>query len=366
MYPLAWWVALAIPGLLGPLGLFGSPHAIAQAEPRPKIYYLIPTLIDEFQTESQRMIEGVFSALNYRVISIDAQGNPELQIRQLKKAADDHPVAIILNAVDSVSIAKALQDVKPKGVPVLVYDRMLSTEEAFDFASVSDAEEIGKMAARRTIELLGIQPGSSVPKTILQIVGDPGDSYSLRVLGGFRTTTNAYKNIRVITVPAMGWEPGNARKAAEDALRSNPRVDLIFCHSADLAAAVIPLFESKIRANQVMVMAITGAPVGLDNLSSGLQKFEIEQPLYAQVYGLALGLRAVIDVTAGRPGLKDGKCEFMGVPGSIEHGGRVLKLQGRPLNTDDLKGRANLGLWGDLARPIKSNEEISKLTCESR
>jgi ribose transport system substrate-binding protein len=287
-----------------------------------------------------------------------------VQIRQLKNAVDDNPAAIILNAVDSVSIAQALKDFGSKSVPVLVYDRMLSPEDAFDFASVSDAEEIGRMAAQKTIELLGAQLGSADHKSVLQIVGDPGDSYSLRVLRGFRTTIKAYTNINIITVPAMAWEPGNARKVAEQELKSNPKIDLVFCHSADLAAAVIPLVEPKIRANEVMVMAITGAPIGLYNLAQNLQKFEIEQPLYAQVYGLALGLRAVKNVKAGREGLKDGKCGIMGVSGIVEQGGRVLKLQGRPLDASDLKVRRKLELWGELARPIKSADEINKLACD--
>jgi uncharacterized protein YjbI with pentapeptide repeats len=115
--------------------------------------------------------------------------------------------------------------------------------------------------------------------------------------------------------------------------------------------------------------AITGAPVGIDLLAKGLESFEIEQPLYAQVYGLALGLQSVMDRKKGLPGLKDGSCKILGVAGTIESNGRVLTLEGRPLlpqHLRDDKHRAMLGLWGDLARPTMSANEIGALGCEGR
>jgi ABC-type sugar transport system substrate-binding protein len=313
------------------------------------------------------MIESIFGTLDYKVISVNADGDPQLQTRQLRSAANDNPAAIIVNAVDALSIGGALRAAQAKGIPILVYDRMLPIEEAFDFASVSNAEAIGKMAANQAIELLSRISGSPAPKTILQIVGDPGDTYSLRVLAGFQTTLRESKDINVITVPAMGWEPANAYMLAKEHLELHPA--LIFCHSSDLAAAIIPLVKPDIKANKIAVMAITGAPVGIDLLAKGLESFEIEQPLYAQVYGLALGLQSVMDRKKGLPGLKDGSCKILGVAGTIESNGRVLTLEGRPLlpqHLRDDKHRAMLGLWGDLARPTMSANEIGALGCEGR
>jgi ribose transport system substrate-binding protein len=301
-----------------------------RVEAKERIYYLIPTLIDEFQTESQRMIEGIFGALGYDVISADANGDPDLQSRQLRSAIADDPTAVILNAVDSFSIGKTLHEIRQRRVPVLVYDRMLPLDYDFDFASISDAESIGRLAASEVLRLLQLQPDDQVHKTILQILGDPGDSYSLRVLQGFRTALRDHKNVQVITVPAMGWEPANARKAAEQVLKSNPKIDVIYCHSADLAAAVIPLVAERIEQGLVKVGAITGAPIGIENLRKGLQAFEIGQPLYAQVYGLAIGLQDVVKRHAGgAPTLTEGRCDILGAHGNVVEHSRVLQFEGK-------------------------------------
>jgi ribose transport system substrate-binding protein len=347
-----------------------------------RIYYFIPTLMDEFQTESQLMIEQVFKAEQYKVISVNAGGDPELQLRQLMSAATDMPAAIIVNAVDSISIASSLRDIRLKNIPVLVYDRMLEDPNEFDFASVADAKAIGQMAAERAIELLRSGSGSSEHRAILQIVGDPGDSYSLRVLGGFRAGLTDAENVSIVTVPAMGWEPYNARSIVEKYLKEHPEVLalgtepkdytslgptlVVFCHSGDLAAAIIPLLEPAIKVGKAAVMAITGAPAGLENLAVGLEKFEIEQPLYAQVYGLALGLHEITALKNGLSRTEDGRCDILGVPGRLERGGKILSLQGRLVRVEDLAHRKDYGLWGDLARPLLSLPEITNLRCGGR
>ena len=42
------------------------------------------------------------------------------------------------------------------------------------------------------------------------------------------------------------------------------------------------------QPGEIMMMASNGVPVGLDDIRSGWQQVEVEQPLYAQIYGLAM------------------------------------------------------------------------------
>ena len=61
---------------------------------------MIPTLLDEFQTETQKTVEGVFGEMGYEVVSLDAQNRPDLQLNQLEDVIQLQPDAIIMNAVD--------------------------------------------------------------------------------------------------------------------------------------------------------------------------------------------------------------------------------------------------------------------------
>ena len=83
--------------LLGPGSRSGQPAA---AQDKGTIYYMIPTLLDEFQTESQKAIEAVFGEMGYKVVSLDAQNRADLQLNQLEDVIELEPDAIIMNAVD--------------------------------------------------------------------------------------------------------------------------------------------------------------------------------------------------------------------------------------------------------------------------
>src|SRR5262249_31675478 len=121
------------------------------ADHRSEIYYLLPNLTDEFQTESQKMIEAVFGELGYNVTSLDARGSADLQARQLVEALRRKPAAIILNAVDFTLLAKNIP--KNSETAILVYDREITDAKVL-LTSTSDAVGIGHLAATKAASIL--------------------------------------------------------------------------------------------------------------------------------------------------------------------------------------------------------------------
>jgi ribose transport system substrate-binding protein len=95
-------VALTVAVLCG-----GTGEASAQGKGR--VYYLIPTLLDEFQTESQKAFEHMFGSLGYEVISVDADNRADRQLSQLEDAIATKPVAIVLAAVDFDAIVPGVE-----------------------------------------------------------------------------------------------------------------------------------------------------------------------------------------------------------------------------------------------------------------
>ena len=92
------------------LALAVAPPAAAQD--KGTIYYMIPTLLDEFQTESQKAIEGVFGDMGYKVVSLDAQNRADLQLNQLEDVIELKPAAIIMNAVDFDAIVPGVEQAR--------------------------------------------------------------------------------------------------------------------------------------------------------------------------------------------------------------------------------------------------------------
>lgn len=326
--------------------LMGGAVEPAEAQEEGTIYYMIPTLLDEFQTESQKTIEQVYGDMGYEVVSLDAQNRADLQLNQLEDVIELEPDAIIMNAVDFDAIVPGIEQARAAGIPVLNYDRQIRTTE-FELTSVAGTVEIGRIAAGEAIRLLNERHGQP-EGTVLQILGDPGDNYTLDIQQGFEEVMGEEApEVELITKAAMQWEASNAGDIVEDQMLVNPDIDLIFAHAAHLTVPVISVLEAKgYQPGEIMLMASNGAPVGLDNIRAGWQQVEVEQPLYAQVYGLAMFTPMILAGETPEPGTYD----VLGLESelTVEDWGPNLKIPGAaitPENVDESR------FWGNLNPP---------------
>jgi ribose transport system substrate-binding protein len=318
----------------------------AAAQDKGTIYYMIPTLLDEFQTESQKAIEGVFGDMGYEVVSLDAQNRPDLQLNQLEDVIQLQPDAIIMNAVDFDGIVPGVEKARAAGIPVLNYDRQIRSTP-FALTSVAGTVEIGRVAAGEAVRLLTERHGEPTGM-VLQILGDPGDNYTLDIQQGFEEVMAAEApNVEIVTNAAMQWEAENAGTILEDQLLVNPEIDLIFAHAAHLTVPLVAILEAEGKQpGEIMMMASNGAPVGLDNIRSGWQQVEVEQPLYAQIYGLAMFTPMILEGRMPEPGTYD----VVGLKSELtmEEWGPNLKIPGAAITADNVD---DTRFWGNLTPP---------------
>jgi ribose transport system substrate-binding protein len=332
----------ALSGVVG-LALAAQPAA---AQEQGTIYYMIPTLLDEFQTESQKAIEAVFGEMGYEVVSLDAQNRADLQLNQLEDVIQLGPDAIIMNAVDFDAIVPGVEQARAAGIPVLNYDRQIRSTE-FELTSVAGTVEIGQVAAGEAIRLLTERHGE--PRgLVLQILGDPGDNYTLDIQQGFEEVMGAEApDVEIVTNAAMQWEAENAGTILEDQLLVNPDIDLIFAHAAHLTVPLVAILEAEGKEpGEIMMMASNGAPVGLDNIREGWQQVEVEQPLYAQIYGLAMFTPKILAGGSLEPGTYD----VVGLKSELtmEEWGPNLKIPGAAITADNVD---DTRFWGNLTPP---------------
>ncbi|MGH6943535.1 MAG: sugar ABC transporter substrate-binding protein [Geminicoccaceae bacterium] len=316
------------------------------AQDKGTSYYMIPTLLDEFQTETQKTIEGVFGGMGYEVVSLDAQNRPGQQLNQLEDVIQLKPDAIIMNAVDFDAIVPGIEKARAAGIKVLNYDRQIRSTP-FELTAVAGTVEIGRIAAGEAIRLLSERYGEA-KGTVLQVLGDPGDNYTLDIQKGFEEVmSDKAPDVEIISKAAMQWEASNAGNIVEDQLLVNPNIDLIFAHAAHLTVPIVAVLEAKgKKPGEIMMMASNGAPVGLDNIRSGWQQVEVEQPLYAQVYGLAMFTPKIL---AGEK-LEPGTYDVVGLKAELtmEDWGPNLKIPGAAITKDNVD---DTRFWGNLTPP---------------
>jgi ribose transport system substrate-binding protein len=332
------------------LGLAAVP---ALAQQQGKIVYMIPTLLDEFQTGSRDAFENVLGAMGYEVTSLDAQNRADLQLNQIEDLINTKPDAIIMNAVDFDAIVPGIEKARAAGIKVLNFDRLIRSTP-FELTSVAGTVEIGQIAAGEAIRLLTEKNGSAKGK-VLQILGDPGDSYTLDIQKGFEAVmAEKAPDVAIVTKAALLWEATNAGEIFEDQLLVNPDIDLVFAHAAHLTVPIVATMEAKgMQPGQMMLMASNGAPVGLDNIRKGWQQAEIEQPTFAQVYGIAMFLPMILKGEKPQPGTY----KVLGLDAVLteEAWGPNLKIPGAAITKANVD---NPSFWGNMKVPTDPVEPV--------
>lgn len=332
------------------LGLVSS-QALAQQQ--GKIVYMIPTLLDEFQTGSRDAFENVLGAMGYEVTSLDAQNRADLQLNQIEDLINTKPDAIIMNAVDFDAIVPGIEKARAAGIKVLNFDRLIRSTP-FELTSVAGTVEIGRIAAGEVIGLLKNKNGSAKGK-MLQILGDPGDSYTLDIQKGFEEVmAKEAPEVEIISKAALLWEPTNAAEVFEDQILVNPDIDLVFAHSGHLTVPIVAIMEAKGKQpGDIKMLASSGMPVALDHIRQGWQQAEVEQPTFAQVYGIAMFLPMILRGEKPQPGTY----KVLGLDAVLteEAWGPNLKIPGAAITKANVD---NPSFWGNMKIPTEAVEPV--------
>ncbi|MEP7239272.1 MAG: sugar ABC transporter substrate-binding protein [Devosia sp.] len=317
----------------------------AFAQSKGTVYYLVPTLLDEFQTGSITALELFLKQVGYDMKTLNADNKTDAQQSQMNDTIALKPAAIILAAVDFNALKPSIEAAMAAGIPVVEFDRQItSTPSAF--TSVAGTVEIGYVAAASAEKLLTAKYGS-VKGKVLQILGDPGDPYTLDIQKGFEEKLAAFPDVKIISVPAMGWAADAAGTIANDQLVANPDIDLIFSHAAHLSVAVVASLEAAgKKPGDIMLMSSNGAPVGLDLIRKGWLNVEVEQPLYAQAAAVAMFMDRIV----AHQEIKAGEYDVLGLKGvvTIEAWGPNIKVPGTAIDKDNVD---NPAFWGNMKAP---------------
>jgi len=338
--------------VFGILALVAAALTPASAQSKGTVYYLVPTLLDEFQTGSVSALEMFLKQVGYEMKTLNADNKTETQQSQMNDVIALKPAAIILAAVDFNALKPSIEAARAAGIPVAEFDRQITSTES-DFTSVAGTIEIGHVAAEQAEKLLKERNGD-VKGKILQVLGDPGDPYTLDIQKGFEEKMKAFPDVKIISLPAMQWEASNAGTIVADQLQANPDIDLIFNHAAHLSVAAVASLESAgKKPGDIMMMSSNGAPVGLDLIRKGWLNVEVEQPLYAQAAAVAMFMDKIVN----KQEIKPGEYDVIGLKGVVtnEEWGPNLKVPGAAIdksNVDDPK------FWGNQKPPTDAIKSV--------
>ncbi|RRI03432.1 sugar ABC transporter substrate-binding protein [Mesorhizobium tamadayense] len=338
--------------VFGILALAVATLTPAFAQSKGTVYYLVPTLLDEFQTGSVSALELFLKQVGYEMKTLNADNKTDAQQSQMNDVIALKPKAIILAAVDFNALKPSVESARAAGIPVVEFDRQITATPS-DFTSVAGTVEIGHIAADQAEKLLKAKNGS-VKGKILQVLGDPGDPYTLDIQKGFEEKMKAFPDVKIISLPAMQWAADAAGTIVNDQILANPDIDLIFSHAAHLSVAAVASLEAAgKKPGDVMLMSSNGAPVGLDLIRKGWLNVEVEQPLYAQAAAVAMFMDKVVN----KQEIKPGDYDVLGLKSVVtkEAWGPNIKIPGAAITKENVD---NPAFWGNQKPPTDTVKSV--------
>jgi D-xylose transport system substrate-binding protein len=195
---------------------------VAQAQDAGKVFFLLPntTTIRFESRDAPFFVEAMKEvAPGVEVVVQNAQGDPQLQQRQIEDAIAQGASLILLTSADANLIAGGLAAAEAAGVPVVLYDHDAVGGKA-EAHVVFDSLAVGQEQGRRAAELIeGIE---NSPVKVARIKGNQGEYGTGQYEAGqnefLQPLIDSGKVEVVCEQYTQNWDPTLAQSFAEDCL----------------------------------------------------------------------------------------------------------------------------------------------------
>lgn len=174
------------------------------------------------------------------VLYLNAEQDAAKQLRQMQQMIDDKVDVILVDAVDSVSIAKGVRKAKEAGIPVIAYDRL--AQGPIDAYISFDNELVGETQGKALAAALGSDTAS---KKIIMMNGSLTDPNAAQFKKGAESELKD-KVIVAAEYDTKDWNPVNAKANMEKSIQAVGLSNIAGVYAANdgIAGAVIDVFKA--------------------------------------------------------------------------------------------------------------------------
>jgi ribose transport system substrate-binding protein len=269
----------ALGGLM--LGGVGNRSEAAAASVAGKtIGFSMSWTTTEWVVQQHRGVREMAEKYGMKVISFDAGDNPGKEVTNLEDLVTKKVDVIIVSTYYAEAITPAIRTINKAGIPLVVLSSSLAHGTDFTSHLSVDTLATSREAGRLFVKRLG---GKG---KIVQIEGKPGSVVNQMRGKGFREIIDKEKDIQVVAHVVANYERGQALRVMEDVLRSQPKIDAVYCHNNEMALGAIKAVKEAGRQKEMWFVGYDGLTVEeLGAIASG--------DLYGCFYYLPFGAEGV-------------------------------------------------------------------------
>lgn len=205
------------------------------------------------QTMDQEMQNELLYYPNLEIKIRDAENNSQKQVQDINELASSGIDLLIVSPNESEPLTKVVSEVFRKGIPVIVIDRKIESEDYTAFIGANNYK-LGREAGRYAVKLLKGRGN------IVEIWGLKGSSPARDRHDGFIEEISKYPDIHIIKSSSGEWDFSGGRKVMEDILKSGETFDLVFAHNDFMALGAYQAYVSEKKKKDVFILGVDGLP----------------------------------------------------------------------------------------------------------
>jgi signal transduction histidine kinase/DNA-binding response OmpR family regulator/cellobiose-specific phosphotransferase system component IIB len=218
-----------------------------------------------------------------QLIIKDAQNSSEKQVRDIKALLAEGIDLLIVSPNESYPLTNIVSEVYKKGIPVILIDRKINSEDYTAFLGGNNLE-IGHEAGKYAVKLL---KGNG---RILEITGLEGSSPAVDRHKGFVDEISRYPGVKIVKSISGEWEVGIGRNAMKSVLSQHIGFDLVFAHNDVMAIGAYDEYIKSNKKKDAFFIGIDGSPGPDGGLQAVMDKKLDVTLLYPTGGGFAVSL----------------------------------------------------------------------------
>lgn len=287
-------VVLTIASLLAVLVLAGCTNGVTTGvtgDPaRAKIGLLLPDSVTaRYESADRPYFEKRIAELcaGCEVLYANADGDAAKQQQQAESMLTQGVRVLVLDPFDGVAAASIVGLAKARDVPVIAYDRLVSSPDLAYYISF-DNELVGRLQAQALVDRLaelGVDPDDG---GILMVNGSPTDNNASQFKAGAHEVIDAsgYEVLAEFDTP--GWDPGKAQDwVAGQITRFGSRIVGVYAANDPTAGAAIASLKTAGVSPLPPVTGQDAELAGLQRILLGDQYMTVYKALRPEAFQAA-------------------------------------------------------------------------------
>ena len=205
--------------------------------------------------------------LNIKVNLVDGGWDANQQANAIQNAISSGADGIVISPVDPSAVCTYVDEALDAGIEVCALTTQIGTGDAEDpvypetVGLVGHIEtEVGRTAMDIAAEALDRSGKIAI------IEGTPGMSDTE---GRKKGIDEEYPDIEVVSRVCGEWVVDKAYTAMQNIIQSNPEVELVICHSDNMAVGAAKALEDADMTDKVKIVGIGGSKDALDLIKKG-------------------------------------------------------------------------------------------------